>query len=106
MSPGTAAGEPGAVERGAASARAGEPVVTVLTRRDCSLCDKAIDAVRRICAELGVSWDSADVDGAVELRAEYGDRVPVILIDGREHGYFAVEEDRFRAALSRRRADH
>jgi glutaredoxin len=104
VSPGAVPGEYGPVERGAAATRAEEPVVTVLTRRDCSLCDKAIDAVRRICAELGVSWDSADVDGDVELRAEYGDRVPVIFIDGREHGYFAVEEDRFRAALSGRRS--
>jgi hypothetical protein len=42
------------------------------------------------------------VDAEAELRAEYGDRVPVIMIDGREHGYWAVEEDRFRAALGRR----
>jgi glutaredoxin len=83
----------------------GRAVVTVMTRRDCSLCDKAAEAVSRICAELGVSWDSADVDTDRELRAEYGDRVPVILIDGREHGYFAVEEDRFRAALARRLTD-
>jgi len=84
---------------------AGEVAVTVMTRQNCSLCDKAIDAVSRICAELGVSWEPADVDADRELRAEYGDRVPVILIDGREHGYFAVEEDRFRAALARRLTD-
>jgi glutaredoxin len=79
--------------------------VTVMTRRDCSLCEKAIDAVRRICGEAGVEWSTVDVDGDPELRGEYGDRVPVILIDGREHGYWAVEEDRFRAALARRGTD-
>jgi hypothetical protein len=41
------------------------------------------------------------VDGDPELRAEYGDRVPVILIDGCEHGYWKVEEQRLRAALAR-----
>jgi hypothetical protein len=40
-----------------------------------------------------------DVDSDRELRAEYGDRVPVILVDGEEHGYWSVEEDRLRAAL-------
>ncbi len=35
-----------------------------------------------------------------ELRAEYGDRVPVIMVDGREHGFWRVEEARFRAALA------
>ncbi|MBO0848455.1 MAG: glutaredoxin family protein [Pseudonocardia sp.] len=76
-----------------------------MTRRNCSLCDKAMEAVRRICGELDVPWRGVDVDTDPELRAEYGDRVPVVLIDGREHGYFAVEEDRFRAALARRITD-
>jgi hypothetical protein len=42
-----------------------------------------------------------DVDGDTDLRAEYGDRVPVILIDGVEHGYWTLEEARFRTALAR-----
>lgn len=79
--------------------------VTVLTRRDCPMCLTAIEAVRRICGSLEVDWVARDVDVDPELRAEYGDRVPVILIDGREHGYWAVEEDRFRAALARRADD-
>ncbi|MFL6140803.1 MAG: glutaredoxin family protein [Labedaea sp.] len=73
--------------------------VTVLGRKDCPACAKAESEVRRICGELGVPWSVADVDRDPELRAEYGDRVPVILIDGVEHGYWAVEEDRLRAAL-------
>ncbi len=36
---------------------------------------------------------------AGDLRAEYSDRVPVILVDGREHGYWRVEESRLRKAL-------
>ena len=76
--------------------------VTVLTRQNCPMCATAIAEIRRICAELAVDWTAIDVDSDAELRAEYGDRVPVILIDGREHGYWAVEEERFRAALARR----
>ena len=75
--------------------------VTVMTRADCSACAVAEQEVRRICAELGVPWSVQDVDADAELRAEYGDRVPVILIDGAEHGFWKVEEDRFRTALSR-----
>jgi hypothetical protein len=47
-----------------------------------------------------VEWSAADVDSDPEWRAEYGDRVPVILIDGDEHGYWTVDEDRLRQALS------
>jgi hypothetical protein len=74
--------------------------VTVLVRAGCHACDAAIDDVRRVCADLGVPWSTEDVDSDVELRAEYGDRVPVILIDDVEHGFWKVEEERFRAALS------
>jgi len=73
--------------------------VTLMTRRDCPACATAESDIRRICTELGVEWTVEDVDADPEWRAEYGDRVPVILIDGVEHGYWKVEEDRLRQAL-------
>ncbi len=75
--------------------------VTVFTRTGCGLCVTAEADVARICGELGVGWTAVDVDADPELRAEYGDRVPVVEVDGREHGYFRVEEPRLRAALTR-----
>jgi glutaredoxin len=75
------------------------PRVTVYTRDRCGLCATAEAQVARICAEVGASWSAVDVDTDPELRAEYGDRVPVIVVDGREHGFWRVEEDRLRAAL-------
>lgn len=75
--------------------------VTVMTRAQCHSCDAAIEDVRRICEELGVPWSTEDVDADPELRAEYGDRVPVLLVDGSEHGFWKVEEQRLRAALAR-----
>lgn len=74
--------------------------VTLLVRARCPACETAKEAIGRICAELEVSWRISDVDADPELRAEYGDRVPVILVDGREHGYWKVEEQRLRTALA------
>ncbi|GAA1868236.1 glutaredoxin family protein [Pseudonocardia ailaonensis] len=74
--------------------------VTVLTRVNCHLCDEAEAAVAGICGELGVAWSTEDVDADPELRAEYGDMVPVIMIDGKQHGYYKVEADRLRRALT------
>ena len=74
----------------------------MVSRQGCHLCEVAEADVARICAELGVEWSMTDVDTDPELRAEYGDRVPVILIDDVEHGYWRLEEDRFRAALAER----
>lgn len=74
--------------------------VVVMTRQGCPSCVRAEEDVERICGELGVPWSAADVDSDAEWQAEYGDRVPVILIDGAEHGYWKVEEERFRKALA------
>lgn len=74
--------------------------VVVMTRQGCPSCVRAEEDVERICGELGVPWSAADVDSEPEWQAEYGDRVPVILIDGAEHGYWKVEEERFRKALA------
>ena len=74
--------------------------VSVMTRQDCAACAKAEADVRRICDELAVSWEVCDVDTDPEWRAEYGDQVPVILVDGDEHSYWSVEENRLRSALA------
>jgi glutaredoxin len=76
------------------------PRVVVYTRAGCHLCETAEAEVARICSELGHAWQAVDVDGDPALRAEYGDQVPVIEVDGREHGFWRVEESRLRAALT------
>jgi glutaredoxin len=84
-----------------AAAPAQDHEVTLVTRRGCHLCEAAEATLRRLAAELGFRYAEVDVDGSAQLRDEYSDRVPVILIDGREHGYWRVEEERFRRALAR-----
>ncbi|HEX5404080.1 MAG TPA: glutaredoxin family protein [Pseudonocardiaceae bacterium] len=74
--------------------------VTVLTRVGCHWCEQAESDVARICAELAVPWSAVDVDSDRDLRAEYGDMVPVIMIDGAQHGWGRLEESRFRTALA------
>ncbi len=75
--------------------------VTLITRTGCHLCEEASATLVRLAAELGFGYAELDVDADPARRAEYSDRVPVILIDGREHGYWRVEEARFRKAVSR-----
>jgi glutaredoxin len=75
--------------------------VTLVTRSGCHLCEDAEELLRRLSGEVGFGYTEIDVDADPARQAEYSDRVPVILIDGREHGYWRVEEARFRAAVSR-----
>ena len=74
--------------------------VELLTRAGCHLCDDARRLMERVAAPAGVPWAEIDVDGDPGLRAEYGDLVPVVLVDGKELGYGRIEEARLRRALS------
>ena len=77
-----------------------DPRVTLITRDGCHLCDTAREAIRRVAADLGVTWQEVDVDADTDLAGTYGDRVPVTLVDGREHGYWTVDEVRLRRDLT------
>jgi len=75
--------------------------VTLLTRVGCHLCEGAQQRLRALSSELGFGYREVDVDASQVLRDTYSDRVPVILLDGREHGYWRLEEVRLRKALAR-----
>ena len=74
--------------------------VTLYSRTGCHLCDEARAVVARVCAELGESFDEVDVDADPALLARFTDEVPVTFVDGRQHDFWRVSEDRLRAALT------
>jgi glutaredoxin len=83
------------------------PQVELLTRDGCSTCARVHALLTGLAAELGFDLSATDVDAAASagnpgLRAEFGDRLPVILLDGREHSYWEVDEARLRADLATR----
>jgi glutaredoxin len=75
--------------------------LVLLTRPGCHLCDVAKEAMTRVAATTGETWHEVDISGDRELEGEYGDRIPVVLLDGKEHGYWRVEEDRLVRDLGR-----
>ncbi|EKF25096.1 hypothetical protein C731_0839 [Mycolicibacterium hassiacum DSM 44199] len=80
--------------------------VELLTRAGCGTCAKAAARLAELSSELGFTLTVTDVDEAAAagdkaLRAEFGDRLPVVLLDGREHSYWEVDEPRLRADLAK-----
>jgi glutaredoxin len=75
--------------------------IVLITRAGCHLCEEAAATLRRLAADLGFGYAEVDVDADERLQDRYSDRVPVIVLDGKEHGYWRVEEPRLRRALSR-----
>lgn len=72
------------------------PRVTVYVRAGCHLCDDAAAVVRRV---VGDGHVVVDVDDDPALVRRYGEEVPVVLVDGRQVGYWRIDERRLRAAL-------
>jgi len=75
------------------------PRLRLMTRAGCHLCEVAAETLDRIAAEAGLRPQAVDVDADPELQAEFGDRVPVVVLDGREHSYFTVDVPRLRRDL-------
>lgn len=68
-----AAGHPGGGRR-----------LTLISRRDCHLCEEMAAVVETAAAEVPFELEVLDVDGDPDLLARYSDKVPVLLIDGDE----------------------
>lgn len=84
----------------------GRPQVELLTRDGCTICQRVHARLVELAGELGFALSTTDVDdaaaaGNTALRAEFGDRLPVILLEGREHSYWEIDEPRLRADLGR-----
>ena len=77
--------------------------ITLLSRAGCAACARAVADLQPILDEFGVEFEEIDVDAVAatdpSLRAEYGDRLPVVLLDGREHSYWDVDIPRLQADL-------
>ncbi len=80
--------------------RVAAPRIKVFSKPGCHLCDTAKEIVARVAADTGVGWIDIDIIGHADLEDEYAEMIPVIMVDGRMHGCFRVEEDRLRRDIA------
>lgn len=75
--------------------------LTVLSRTYCHLCDDLIAALEDFQRRAGLNYpiDIIDIDQMPELEAKYGDKVPVLLIDGHEICHYFFDEPALKAYL-------
>ena len=74
--------------------------ITLLSRPGCHLCDEARTVISRVAADLGVPWEERDITRSDEDLRAYGEMIPVTLIDGAQHDFWRVSEERLRRALA------
>ena len=76
------------------------PLVSIIGKPDCHLCEDARVSVMAVCAEFGIECQERSILDDPVLYDEYWEKIPVILIDGRVHDYWRVDPQRLRRALS------
>ncbi len=73
--------------------------VTVISRTGCHLCEIAIDKINSIKDQLKFDLEIKLINDLPELEQEYGEQVPVIMIDNKIHDYWRVDIERFTQAI-------
>ena len=74
--------------------------VTVISRNGCHLCEIAIDKINSVKDELKFELEIKLINDLPELEQEYGEQVPVIMIDNKIHDYWRVDIERFTKAIN------
>ncbi len=75
--------------------------VTLYGKPGCCLCDEARDEVERLRERIDFDLDEVDVSLDPVLQREYGERVPVVAIDGREAFELHVDARELERLLAR-----
>jgi glutaredoxin len=73
--------------------------VTVISRTGCHLCEIAIDKINSIKDQLKFDLEIKLINDLPELEQEFGEQVPVIMIDNKIHDYWRIDIERFTKAI-------
>jgi hypothetical protein len=70
----------------------GVSIVTLFAKPGCHLCEEALDVVRRVCQHRPVELREIDISLDPTLNREYGERIPVLALNGEELFEYFVDE--------------
>ncbi len=73
--------------------------ITLIGKPGCHLCDQARAVIAAVAADTGVGWIEVSILDDAALHEKYAEQIPVTLVDGAQHDYWRVSEQRLRAAL-------
>ena len=75
--------------------------VKIYSRADCHLCEEAKSTIEAVAKEVDtpVRIEEVDVDTDETLRAEYGERVPYVFVDGWPAFKYEVDAGELRRQL-------
>ena len=74
-------------------------LVRLYARPGCHLCDVAREVIEAERGRSGFTFEEVSVEGDDRLELEYGIRIPVVTIDGREMFEIEVDPEEFAALV-------
>jgi hypothetical protein len=77
------------------------PILELITKAECHLCEDAREVVAGVAGRLGVAWSERRIDGDPALVERYGEEVPVVLVDGVPRDFWHIDPVRLGAVLER-----
>ncbi|EJZ81427.1 hypothetical protein HMPREF9719_01614 [Corynebacterium otitidis ATCC 51513] len=80
-------------------ARPGAREVELMVRESCGSCHRVAHQIAPVVAAAGAGLTITDVDSDAALEVEFGDRVPVVLVDDEEFACWEVDNDELALAL-------
>jgi glutaredoxin len=82
-----------------------KPTVSIFTKAECGLCEKAKALVLKVQADFPFLLQEIDITRDPALFQKYRYVIPVVAIDGRDVLVSKISEFRLRKALSNRHGD-
>lgn len=74
--------------------------VELMARSTCGSCARVAAQIRPVVAAAGAELVIVDVDSDSALASEFGDRVPVVVIDDEEFSCWEVDNEELAAELA------
>ena len=75
-------------------------VIELMVRTTCGSCKRVREQITPVVEAADAEFNVRNVDEDQELAMEYGDRVPVVVIDGEEFSCWEVDNDELAAELA------
>ncbi|OEX91951.1 glutaredoxin family protein [Corynebacterium sp. Marseille-P4321] len=72
-----------------------------MVRESCGSCERVAGQIAPVVEKHGAKLVLVDVDADPDAAAEYGDRVPVVVVDGEEFACWEVDNADLAAELAR-----
>lgn len=74
--------------------------VELMVRTTCGSCARVREQIEPVIQEAGAEFTVVNVDEDAELAVEFGDRVPVVVVDGEEFACWEVDNAEVADALA------